>query len=110
MLKVCRKPQNFFIVDELLLLIISVCQNFSPLCFSLFQASTAENDSRYIDGRVSEASVGKYQLAIEIPEMAFSHHPLYNRENVLAARLTELYDEYSLKMDKNLSEHYSDKV
>ncbi|XP_063726786.1 coiled-coil and C2 domain-containing protein 2A-like isoform X2 [Symsagittifera roscoffensis] len=91
--------------------IIYAQEELEPQLQTLYvKASTAENDSRYIDGRVSEASVGKYQLAIEIPEMTFSHHPLYNRENVLAARLTELYDEYSLKMDKNLSEHYSDKL
>ncbi|XP_075249259.1 coiled-coil and C2 domain-containing protein 2A-like isoform X4 [Convolutriloba macropyga] len=74
------------------------------------KASASENDSRYIDGRVSESSVGKYQLSIEIPDITFTHHPLYTREHVLAGRLSEAYEEYASKTDKNVADHYSDKL
>ena len=74
------------------------------------KASTLESDSRYIDGRVSESSVGKYKLTVEVPELVFTHNPLFNVETVLAHRLTELCETYSMKADKNLSAHYSEKV
>lgn len=53
---------------------------------------------------------GDYQLDVDISGLVFSHHPLFSREHVLAARLALLYDQYLIRQHNNLTGHLSEKV
>ncbi|XP_037554278.1 coiled-coil and C2 domain-containing protein 2A [Nematolebias whitei] len=53
---------------------------------------------------------GDYQLDVDISGLIFSHHPLFSREHVLAARLALLYDQYLIRQHNNLTGHLSEKL
>ncbi|XP_072246111.1 coiled-coil and C2 domain-containing protein 2A [Leuresthes tenuis] len=53
---------------------------------------------------------GDYQLDVDISGLIFSHHPLFSREHVLAARLVQLYDQYLTRQHNNLTGHLTDKL
>uniref|UniRef100_A0A3Q3AMX4 Coiled-coil and C2 domain containing 2A n=1 Tax=Kryptolebias marmoratus TaxID=37003 RepID=A0A3Q3AMX4_KRYMA len=53
---------------------------------------------------------GDYQLDVDISGLVFSHHPLFSREHVLAARLAQLYDQYLTRQHNNLTGHLTDKL
>nr|XP_056711092.1 coiled-coil and C2 domain-containing protein 2A [Euleptes europaea] len=64
--------------------------------------------SQYIVG--SEDPVGQFQLDVDISGLIFTHHPCFSREHVLAAKLSQLYDQYLLRRPKNLSKLLTDKL
>ncbi|XP_062871722.1 coiled-coil and C2 domain-containing protein 2A [Trichomycterus rosablanca] len=64
--------------------------------------------NRYIVG--VENSDGDYQLDVDVAGLIFSHHPLFSREHVLGARLTQLYDQYLSRKHKNLTCLLTDKL
>uniref|UniRef100_A0A8C1HKI2 Coiled-coil and C2 domain containing 2A n=1 Tax=Cyprinus carpio carpio TaxID=630221 RepID=A0A8C1HKI2_CYPCA len=51
-----------------------------------------------------------YQLDVDVSGLIFSHHPLFSREHVLAARLAQLYDQHLTRQHKNLTRLLTDKV
>uniref|UniRef100_A0A672PN68 Coiled-coil and C2 domain containing 2A n=1 Tax=Sinocyclocheilus grahami TaxID=75366 RepID=A0A672PN68_SINGR len=51
-----------------------------------------------------------YQLDVDASGLIFSHHPLFSREHVLAARLAQLYDQHLTRQHKNLTRLLTDKV
>ncbi|KAM9761680.1 coiled-coil and C2 domain-containing protein 2A isoform 3-T3 [Menidia menidia] len=53
---------------------------------------------------------GDYQLDVDVSGLIFSHHPLFSREHVLAARLAQLYDQYLTRQHNNLTGHLTDKL
>ncbi|XP_077964881.1 coiled-coil and C2 domain-containing protein 2A isoform X4 [Gasterosteus aculeatus] len=53
---------------------------------------------------------GDYQLDVDVSGLIFSHHPLFSREHVLAARLAQLYDQYLTRQANNLTSHLTDKL
>ncbi|XP_061593922.1 coiled-coil and C2 domain-containing protein 2A [Cololabis saira] len=53
---------------------------------------------------------GDYQLDVDVSGLIFSHHPLFSREHVLAARLAQLYDQYLSRQHNNLTGHLTDKL
>uniref|UniRef100_G3PLR0 DUF5523 domain-containing protein n=1 Tax=Gasterosteus aculeatus aculeatus TaxID=481459 RepID=G3PLR0_GASAC len=53
---------------------------------------------------------GDYQLDVDVSGLIFSHHPLFSREHVLAARLAQLYDQYLTRQANNLTSHLTDKI
>ncbi|XP_075050779.1 coiled-coil and C2 domain-containing protein 2A isoform X2 [Mixophyes fleayi] len=53
---------------------------------------------------------GEFQLDIDISGVIFTHHPLFSREHVLAARLSQLYDQYLGRKQKNLACLLTDKL
>ncbi|KAG9479702.1 hypothetical protein GDO78_011629 [Eleutherodactylus coqui] len=53
---------------------------------------------------------GDFQLDIDISGIVFTHHPLFSREHVLASKLSQLYDQYLGRKQKNLSNLLSDKL
>ncbi|XP_063779849.1 coiled-coil and C2 domain-containing protein 2A isoform X2 [Pseudophryne corroboree] len=53
---------------------------------------------------------GEFQLDIDISGVVFSHHPLFSREHVLASKLSQLYDQYLERKQKNLSRLLTDKL
>ncbi|KAG8591451.1 hypothetical protein GDO81_000189 [Engystomops pustulosus] len=53
---------------------------------------------------------GEFQLDIDISGIVFTHHPLFSREHVLASKLSQLYDQYLGRKQKNLSNLLSDKL
>ncbi|KAJ8278292.1 hypothetical protein GJAV_G00086040 [Gymnothorax javanicus] len=64
--------------------------------------------SRYLPGvGVPE---GDYQLDIDVSGLIFTHHALFSREHVLAARLAQLYDQYLSRQNKNLTGLLTDKL
>uniref|UniRef100_A0A8C1JTA6 Coiled-coil and C2 domain containing 2A n=1 Tax=Cyprinus carpio TaxID=7962 RepID=A0A8C1JTA6_CYPCA len=51
-----------------------------------------------------------YQLDVDVSGLIFSHHPLFSREHVLAARLAQMYDQHLTRQHKNLTRLLTDKV
>lgn len=54
--------------------------------------------------------LGEFQLDIDISGIVFTHHPLFSREHVLANKLSQLYDQYLGRKQKNLAKLLTDKV
>ncbi|XP_075608570.1 coiled-coil and C2 domain-containing protein 2A isoform X2 [Balearica regulorum gibbericeps] len=53
---------------------------------------------------------GPFQLDIDISGLIFTHHPCFSREHVLAAKLSQLYDQYLARKQKNLTKLLTDKL
>ncbi|XP_044152706.1 coiled-coil and C2 domain-containing protein 2A [Bufo gargarizans] len=53
---------------------------------------------------------GEFQLDIDISGIVFTHHPLFSREHVLASKLSQRYDQYLRRKQKDLSNLLSDKL
>nr|XP_014341336.1 PREDICTED: coiled-coil and C2 domain-containing protein 2A [Latimeria chalumnae] len=51
-----------------------------------------------------------YQLDLFISSLFFTHHPLFNQENVLAVRLTQFNDYYQYRQQKNLTHLLTEKL
>uniref|UniRef100_H3ABW2 Coiled-coil and C2 domain containing 2B n=1 Tax=Latimeria chalumnae TaxID=7897 RepID=H3ABW2_LATCH len=51
-----------------------------------------------------------YQLDLFISSLFFTHHPLFNQENVLAVRLTQFNDYYQYRQQKNLTHLLTEKI
>lgn len=51
-----------------------------------------------------------FQLDVDISGLVFSHHPLFSREHLLGARLTQLYDLYITRQRNDLTGHLNDKL
>uniref|UniRef100_A0A1A7XKZ0 Coiled-coil and C2 domain containing 2A n=1 Tax=Iconisemion striatum TaxID=60296 RepID=A0A1A7XKZ0_9TELE len=58
----------------------------------------------------SSDPAGDYQIDVDVSGLIFTHHPLFSREHVLAARLAHLYDQYLTRRHSNLSGHLTDKL
>ena len=54
--------------------------------------------------------MGHYQLDIDINSLNFSHHHLFSREHVLASKLSELYQQYALRSQRNMAFHLTGKL
>lgn len=67
-----------------------------------------EFDSRFIDGAIDGS--GQYQLDIDINSISFTHHHLFSREHVLAAKLTHLFEQYVVRRRKNMVGFLTEKV
>ncbi|XP_043918517.1 coiled-coil and C2 domain-containing protein 2A [Protopterus annectens] len=72
------------------------------------KAVNANQKHRYAVG--SRDAPGQCQLDIDISGLVFTHHPLFSREHVLAARLTQLYDQYLTRRQRNLANLLTDKL
>lgn len=80
-----------------------------PFLETVFKkAVMREFDSRYIDGVLDGG--GNYQLDVDVNSVTFTHHHLFSREHVLATRLSELYNQYTLRCNKNLAHFLTDKL
>ncbi|XP_056096392.1 coiled-coil and C2 domain-containing protein 2A isoform X2 [Rhinichthys klamathensis goyatoka] len=62
----------------------------------------------YISGMGDPQS--DYQLDVDVSGLIFSHHPLFSREHVLAARLAQLYDQQLTRQHKSLTRLLTDKL
>uniref|UniRef100_A0A9J7XB35 DUF5523 domain-containing protein n=1 Tax=Cyprinus carpio carpio TaxID=630221 RepID=A0A9J7XB35_CYPCA len=51
-----------------------------------------------------------YLLDVDVSGLIFSHHPLFSREHVLAARLAQMYDQHLTRQHKNLTRLLTDKL
>lgn len=51
-----------------------------------------------------------YQLDLNIVGLQFSHHPVFNQEQVLCARLLQLYECFQDRQQQNLSQLLLEKV
>ena len=51
-----------------------------------------------------------YQLDLNIVGLQFSHHPLFNQEQVLCARLLQLYECFQDRQQQNLPQLLYEKV
>lgn len=67
-----------------------------------------EFDSRYIDGMIDGS--GDYQLDVDVNSVTFTHHHLFSREHVLSTRLSQLYAQYTVRHNKNMTQFMADKV
>lgn len=54
--------------------------------------------------------LGEFQLDIDISGIVFTHHALFSREHVLANKLSQLYDQYVGRKQRNLAKLLTDKV
>ncbi|KAI1888734.1 hypothetical protein AGOR_G00171780 [Albula goreensis] len=84
-------------------------QDLDPALQTIYRkAVKSKYASRYLPG-VGEPE-GDYQLDIDVSGLIFSHHPLFSREHVLAARLAQLYDQHLTRQQKNLTCLLTDKL
>nr|XP_033799287.1 protein CC2D2B isoform X1 [Geotrypetes seraphini] len=51
-----------------------------------------------------------YQLDLNISSLLFTHHPLFSKEHVLAARLSQLYEQYQCRQQQNIIHVLSEKL
>lgn len=79
-----------------------------PLLSALSQALKSKHVNLYISGMGDPQA--DYQLDVDVSGLIFSHHPLFSREHVLAARLAQLYDQHLTRQHKNLTRLLTDKV
>lgn len=78
------------------------------LLSALSQALKSKHVNLYISGMGDPQA--DYQLDVDVSGLIFSHHPLFSREHVLAARLAQLYDQHLTRQHKNLTRLLTDKV
>ncbi|XP_038630044.1 coiled-coil and C2 domain-containing protein 2A-like isoform X2 [Scyliorhinus canicula] len=76
---------------------------------TVYKKAIVIEPAKAIDGYFGEISQ-IYQLDINIANMHFSHHPLFSREHVLAAKLMQLYDNYQARQKKNVSQFLIEKL
>lgn len=80
----------------------------TKVLFALSQAMKSKHVNLYIAGMGDPQA--DYQLDVDVSGLIFSHHPLFSREHVLAARLAQLYDQHLTRQHKNLTRLLTDKV
>lgn len=51
-----------------------------------------------------------YQLDLNISSIVFSHHSLFNLEQVLASRLFDIYESFQKRQQQNVTRLLSEKV
>ncbi|XP_030060823.1 LOW QUALITY PROTEIN: protein CC2D2B [Microcaecilia unicolor] len=51
-----------------------------------------------------------YQLDLNILSLMFTHHPLFSREHVLAAKLSQLYEQFQCRQQQNITHLLSEKL
>ncbi|XP_078499557.1 protein CC2D2B isoform X2 [Lissotriton helveticus] len=51
-----------------------------------------------------------YQLELNISNLCFSHHPLFSKENVLAAKLIQLHEAYQHRRQHNITHSLMEKL
>ncbi|XP_072412511.1 coiled-coil and C2 domain-containing protein 2A isoform X4 [Chiloscyllium punctatum] len=89
--------------------IFSLHEKVDPAIETFYKkAEKSIDDNRYIAG--SMELQGRFQLDIDISGIVFTHHPMFSREHVLAAKLVQLYDQYLCRQQHNLAGLYSDKL
>ena len=72
------------------------------------KAVITDFDNRLIDGSIEGS--GRYQLDVDINTVAFTHHHLFSREHVLAAKLTAMFNYYVQRSKKKTVLFLTDKV
>ncbi|XP_070555815.1 coiled-coil and C2 domain-containing protein 2A-like isoform X3 [Ptychodera flava] len=72
------------------------------------KAYVVDFDSRFIDG-LGE-TYGSYQIDVDINSIIFSHHSLFSKEHVLAAKLQQLYSQYLMRSQKDATTFLTDKL
>ncbi|XP_025069070.1 protein CC2D2B [Alligator sinensis] len=65
------------------------------------KAMQPERESRIINKSGYEKQ--RYQLDLNISSLFFTHHPLFDREHVLAARLLQLYESFKNRQQQNIT-------
>ena len=75
---------------------------------NLLQAMVSDFDMHFID--TSTDGRGRYQLDVDINTLVFQHHHLFSREHVLAAQLTQQYQHYMWRSQKQLVKFLRQKV
>ncbi|XP_072109110.1 coiled-coil and C2 domain-containing protein 2A isoform X5 [Mobula birostris] len=89
--------------------IFSPHDEVDPAIETLYRkAEKSKYNNQYITG--SAELQGHFQLDIDVAGIVFTHHPMFSREHVLAAKLIQLYDQYQLRQQKNLATLYTDKL
>ncbi|CAM4682986.1 unnamed protein product [Leuciscus chuanchicus] len=72
------------------------------------KALKSKHVNLYISGMGDPQS--DYQLDVDVSGLIFSHHPLFSREHVLAARLAQLYDQHLTRQHKSITRLLTDKL
>ncbi|XP_077980820.1 coiled-coil and C2 domain-containing protein 2A-like [Glandiceps talaboti] len=72
------------------------------------KAYVVDFDSRFIDG-LGE-SYGNYQIDVDVNSIIFTHHSLFSKEHVLAAKIQQLYSQYLIRSQKDMTEFLTDKL
>ncbi|XP_068133730.1 coiled-coil and C2 domain-containing protein 2A isoform X2 [Hyperolius riggenbachi] len=91
-----------------------------PPIFTLHEGLDPELEAIYIKAIPTKKSnqyiVGsggleeEFQLDIDISGIVFTHHPLFSREHVLSTKLSQLYDQYLGRKQRNLASLLTDKL
>lgn len=72
-----------------------------------FQAYTIDNESG-----VSNDPIGadRYRLDIDLSTITFIHHHLMSLEHVLAMKMKQMYEHYTVRTQQRIVQQLSDKV
>ncbi|XP_073465964.1 coiled-coil and C2 domain-containing protein 2A [Aquarana catesbeiana] len=89
--------------------IFTLHEDLDPALETLYlKAIPSKKSSQYMVG--TGGLLGEFQLDIDISGIVFTHHPLFSREHVLANKLSQLYDQYLGRKQKNLAKLLTDKL
>nr|DBA29304.1 TPA: hypothetical protein GDO54_009541 [Pyxicephalus adspersus] len=89
--------------------IFTLHEGLDPSLETLYiKAIPSKKSSQYMVG--TGGLHGEFQLDIDISGIVFTHHPLFSREHVLANKLSQLYDQYLGRKQKNLAKLLTDKL
>nr|XP_015200508.1 PREDICTED: coiled-coil and C2 domain-containing protein 2A isoform X2 [Lepisosteus oculatus] len=89
--------------------VFSLEEDLDPALETLYRKpAKSKYTSRYIPGAGDPQ--GDFQLDIDVSGLIFTHHPLFSREHVLAARLAQMYDQHLTWQQKNLTGLLTDKL
>ncbi|XP_018423746.1 PREDICTED: coiled-coil and C2 domain-containing protein 2A [Nanorana parkeri] len=89
--------------------IFTLHEGLDPALETLYlKAIPSKKSSQYMVG--SGGLLGEFQLDIDISGIVFTHHPLFSREHVLANKLSQLYDQYLGRKQRNLAKLLTDKL
>ncbi|XP_071836357.1 coiled-coil and C2 domain-containing protein 2A-like [Apostichopus japonicus] len=72
------------------------------------KAILADPDQGYFSSlRSIDAS---YQLDVDVNTLVFTHHSLFSKEHVLASSLTQMYDQYLKRKQRDMAKYLSEKL
>ncbi|XP_039607444.1 coiled-coil and C2 domain-containing protein 2A isoform X1 [Polypterus senegalus] len=89
--------------------VFSTFQDLDPTLETVYRKATKSKfTNHYILGTGDPQ--GDFQLDIDVSGLIFTHHSLFSREHVLAVKLAQMYDQFLVRQQKNLSNLLTNKL
>ncbi|KAI5932722.1 Protein CC2D2B [Manis javanica] len=84
-------------------------ESLNPALKTIYRKAVKSDPESSIKKKI-EGQREMYQLDLNIVGLQFSHHPLFNQEQVLCARLLQLYECFQDRQQQNLSQLLYEKL